>query len=112
MCKYCNDDESKCIKDGCETCCCCGRSLLEVPSEYEYDMTHDFKVKILDVDTTEEFIMNEDFPLKGWRRYRIEYGGHAEECLCEGVVYLPRNADSNAIVQLIMGMQAHGEIWK
>ena len=71
------------------------------------------KVKILDVDTTEEFMMNPDFPLtKDWRRYRIEYGGCNEDCLAEGVIYLPKSADPNAITQLIMGMQAYYEIWK
>lgn len=27
--------------------------------------------------------------LRGWRRYRIEYGGHAQRCLLETVIYLP-----------------------
>ena len=39
------------------------------------------KAKKLYVDVTEEIIMNPDAlpdELRGWRRYRIEYGGHAE----------------------------------
>lgn len=40
---------------------------------------------------TEEMILNKDFPLKGWRRFRIEYGF---ECSCpEGVIYLPPDLD-------------------
>ena len=71
-------------------------------------------VKILDIDTTEEMVMNPDaFPeeLRGWRYYRIEYGGCNEDCLYEGRVLLPRHADPNAITDMIMGMQAREEMW-
>ena len=50
------------------------------------------KAKKLYVDVTEEIIMNPDAlpdELRGWRRYRIEYGGHAERCLLETPIYLP-----------------------
>lgn len=29
--------------------------------------------------------------MEHWRLYRIEYGGHAEACLCEGLIWLPEN---------------------
>ncbi len=48
--------------------------------------------KRLYVDGTEEIIMNPDAlpdELRGWRRYRIEYGGHAERCVLETPIYLP-----------------------
>jgi hypothetical protein len=51
------------------------------------------KAKELYVDVTEEIIMNPDAlpdELRGWRRYRIEYGGHAERCVLETPIYLPR----------------------
>lgn len=78
----------------------------------ELKSTHHCKVTLVEVDTTEEFIMNPEFPLKGWRRYRIEYGGCNEDTLVEGIIYLPPRANSQAIVDQIMGMQAHEEIWK
>ena len=31
--------------------------------------------------------------LEGWRYYRIEYGGHAESCLCEQTIWLPPGLD-------------------
>ena len=33
--------------------------------------------------------MNPDSPVYGWRRFRLEYGGLAEDCIVEGVVYIP-----------------------
>ena len=50
------------------------------------------KAKKLYVDVTGEIIMNPDAlpdELRGWRRYRIEYGGHAERCVLETPIYLP-----------------------
>jgi len=50
------------------------------------------KAKKLYVDVTEEIIMNPDAlpdELRGWRRYRVEYGGHAERCVLETPIYLP-----------------------
>lgn len=48
---------------------------------------------------TEEMILNEDFPLKGWRRYRIEYGF---ECSCpEGVVYFPADFDPDIFEEFL-----------
>jgi hypothetical protein len=50
------------------------------------------KAKKLYVDVTEEIIMNPDAlpdELRGWRRYRIEHGGHAERCVLETPIYLP-----------------------
>ena len=78
-----------------------------------YDHHHD--VKILDVDTTEEYVLNPDAlpkELRGWRYHRIEYGGPNESCLWEGRILLPPGADPQALVQLLMGMQAYGSIWK
>jgi len=71
-------------------------------------------VKILDISPTEEFIMNNTFlddDMKDWRSYRIEYGGCNEECLCEGRIFLPPHADPQVICNIIMGMQAYGEMW-
>lgn len=59
------------------------------------------------IDSTEEFVMNQDFlgdEFRGWRRYRLEYGGFNEYCQFEGTVYLPPHADVEAVVQLMIGM--------
>ena len=43
-------------------------------------------------DVAGQIIMNPDAlpdELRGWRRYRIEYGGHAERCVLETPIYLP-----------------------
>jgi hypothetical protein len=50
------------------------------------------KAKKLYVDVTEEITMNPDAlrdEPRRWRRYRIEYGGHAERCVLETPIYLP-----------------------
>ena len=73
------------------------------------------EVSIISIDTTEEAILNSDAlpeELKGWRYYRIEYGGANKECLYEGRVLLPATADPEAISDLIMGMQARAQFWQ
>jgi hypothetical protein len=51
---------------------------------------------------TEEMILNYDAlppSLKGWRRFRIEYGF---ECGCpEGLIYLPPHVDPDKIEEMI-----------
>lgn len=51
---------------------------------------------------TEEAVLNPDAlppSLRGWRRYRIEYGF---ECACpEGLMYLPASVDPDDIEKLI-----------
>ena len=53
-------------------------------------------------ELTEEMILNYDAlppSLAGWRRFRIEYGF---ECSCpEGLIYLPPNADPDAIEAIL-----------
>ena len=71
-------------------------------------------IRVLDVDTVEEMVMNPDAvhpALRDWRHYRIEYGGCNEDCIYEGRILLPPQADPDALVQLLLGMQAHGQIW-
>jgi len=50
----------------------------------------------------EEFILNDEFlpgGMKGWRRFRIEYGF---ECSCpEGTIYLPPEVDPDTIEDLL-----------
>lgn len=43
--------------------------------------------------------------LEGWRCYRLEYGGHAEACIRECVIWLPPNLDVREIETLIRKVQ-------
>jgi hypothetical protein len=38
--------------------------------------------------------------LEGWRFYRIEYGGHAESCIMEMVIWLPPGCDACELEEL------------
>lgn len=49
--------------------------------------------------------------LRGWRCYRLQYGGANEDCLYEGRVLLPPEMDAQAVANLIMGADAHRQIW-
>ena len=56
------------------------------------------------VDVTEELIMNPDAlpsELRGWRRYRIEDGGHAERCLLENRILLPPHVRVERLERLL-----------
>jgi hypothetical protein len=56
------------------------------------------------VDLTEEIIMNPGAlpkELLGWRRYRIEYGGHAERCVLETPIYLPPSVNADRLRRLL-----------
>ena len=58
------------------------------------------------VNDVEEMIMNENSPVYGWRRFRLEYGGHAESCIIEGTVYIPPEKCGQAyeIMEKITGL--------
>lgn len=61
------------------------------------------------VSLTEEMVLNPSAlpeKLQGWRRYRIEYGGHAECCVKELPIYLPMFADPYLIDLLFDFWQA------
>jgi len=52
------------------------------------------------VGLVEEMIMNYDAlppAMKGLRRYRIEYGGHAEFCDMECTIYVPPGFDGHTL---------------
>ncbi len=62
--------------------------------------------KRLYVDVVEEMIMNPDAlprEMREWRRFRIEYGGHAEACLLETVIYLPPGSNVERLERLLSG---------
>lgn len=61
------------------------------------------------VSLTGEIVLNPSAlpeKLRGWRRYRIEYGGHAECCVKELPIYLPMCADAYLIDLLFEFWQA------
>ena len=39
--------------------------------------------------------------MEDWRFYRIEYGGHAKDCVCEGSIWLPQHFDPEIIEKLL-----------
>lgn len=41
------------------------------------------------VNAVEEMILNEESKVYGWRCFRLEYGGHAEDCIIEGRIWIP-----------------------
>lgn len=66
------------------------------------------------ISATNEAILNPAFyegPLKDFRMYRYEYGGHAQDCLFEGRLLVPKHADPEAVSQLLMGMVVHEEAY-
>jgi len=76
---------------------------------------HTVGVRIIPVDTTEEFVLNPKGlapELRNWRIYRLEFGGANQDCVYEGRIILPRRANPDAIAQLIMGMQTWEQMWK
>lgn len=61
-------------------------------------------IKNCDHQLVEEMVLNPDaLPecMRGMRRYRIEYGGHAEECVMECTIYLPANVNASDIEKLL-----------
>jgi len=45
------------------------------------------------VSLVEQAVMRPPEGMEGWRMFRVEYGGHAERCLVEGVLWLPGLVD-------------------
>ena len=58
------------------------------------------------VDSVEQMILNEESPVAGMRCFRLEYGGHATNCLFEGTIYLHNTDDvydkMDRILEIIM----------
>ena len=44
---------------------------------------------MMSFDLIEYRVQNYPPGLKGWRFFRMEYGGHAEHCIIEGHIWLP-----------------------
>ena len=70
-------------------------SAIGLPKELQEDES---KGSIFPVSLVEMGVMNYPDPrMEGWRLYRIEYGGHAMDCVCEGMIWLPPNVNPDRI---------------
>ena len=70
----------------------------EFYSDWEYPV---YKFTSQRVDAVEYGVGNYPVGLEGWRMYRLEYGGHAENCVKECVIWLPPNLDVTRITKII-----------
>ena len=62
------------------------------------------------VSLTEMMVTTYPKGFEGWRMFRIEYGGHAEVCLMECVIWLPPNSDRKEIEDLFSKWQPEDQI--
>ena len=46
------------------------------------------------VSLVEQMVQRPPRDMDNWRMYRIEYGGHAENCIIEGTIWLPLYCDA------------------
>jgi hypothetical protein len=63
------------------------------------------------IDCTEEAVFNPNAfrgELPGWRYYRLEYGGHAQDCLFEGRLLLPPEADVEKVLDALNNTVGQG----
>lgn len=49
------------------------------------------------VNFVEQAVLNPPQGMEGWRNFRIEYGGHARDCIVEGLIWLPPGADRDEV---------------
>ena len=61
--------------------------------------------KIIDISLVEYGVFRHPKGMEDWRCYRIEYGGHAEQCLTEGHIWLPHDTKHQEIEKLLEEMQ-------
>lgn len=59
---------------------------------------------VMPTSLIEQGVFNYPAGMEGWRMYRIEYGGHAENCLCEGTIWLPPDADRDSFERFLQRM--------
>lgn len=54
------------------------------------------------INLIEQVVYHYPKGLEGWRMYRIEYGGHAENCVYEGMIWLPGWVDPEQTEGILM----------
>ena len=60
------------------------------------------------VSLVEQAVLSPPKGMEGWRMFRVEYGGHAERCLVEGVLWLPGLVDPQIMedaLQVLVSLQ-------
>ena len=59
------------------------------------------------ISLVEQMVMRYPPGMEHFRLYRIEYGGHASSCLCEGIIWLPENFGP-AVIEKMLARSAKG----
>ena len=67
-------------------------------------------VNVMDVSFIGYGIYSSPFPFGGWSAGRLEYAGHAEDCLCETQLWHPYG-DPDLLATHIIGAQAYWQLW-
>jgi len=55
----------------------------------------------IDVSLIEYGVFHFPEGMENWRCYRVEYGGHAEDCKCEGQIWLPPDLDPEVVERML-----------
>ena len=63
---------------------------------------------MIPIDLIETAVFYPPPGMEGWRYYRIEYGGHARECIMECEIWLPPAGDPEVVERMLAEMQ--GEV--
>ena len=53
------------------------------------------------ISLVEQMVVRYPTGMEQFRMYRIEYGGHAEQCIYEGVIWLPRLMNPGTLESLL-----------
>lgn len=54
------------------------------------------------ISLIEYAVFNYPIGMEGNRFYRIEYGGHAQDCLAEGTIWLPPHVNQEDVEEWLM----------
>lgn len=69
------------------------------------------KVKKLPVSLVEQGVFHYPKGMEGWRNFRIEYGGHAEKCIVEGVIWLPPQISADTVELAFLVAQESSDVY-
>ena len=56
------------------------------------------------ISLVEQAVMSYPKGMEEFRMYRIEYGGHAEACLVEGIIWLPEDFNPDGFEHFMEGL--------
>lgn len=60
--------------------------------------------EVMRISLIEQMVQNCPKGMEHFRLFRIEYGGHASHCLCEGVIWLPETIDEVFAEKYLQGL--------